>query len=373
MRNKIWILLCCVFGLNSVAAGQSSGKRQLVLQLATGGFVSFKSETSGTDNKFSNNSQAPTSLIYSEALTDENRIIHRVLSDGAGGVMFGYDLRIDSDRLTKKFSVAVLPAADAFRRSFLKRPPSTRASDLFATFPRSTTPQTLEDGDGLALELLVNSESGLKIVDVVRVAFDSSKLREPVLDAAPKDFTLDAVTLTIKNYDLYIDGAFAGKGRASTICTGSLLWFYVPDRGRFIVSLSARSGYSFTKIGLLDRNRIEFSYKDHYYEWISSESISPIDGPWNVWVLSDPAYTPLFSSAKPLPPDEDKPPGFVEKLGEVMSSGSLPGVKLRIREPPGVTQNTSPVKANVRGRVQVGAADSMDHLLPKALIQKSRM
>ena len=363
MRNKIALLLGCALGLSFTVAGQSSGTRQLVLQVATGGFVSFKSETTGIDNKFSNTSQALTSLIYSKALTGENRIIHRVLSAGDGSVIFGYDLRIDSDALTKKFSVAVLPADDAFRRSFLK-PPLTSASNLFATFPRATTSQKLDDGDALALELLVNPASGLKIVDVVRVSFDPSTLREPSLDAAPKDFALDAVALTMNGYNLYIDGALAGKAKSSANCTGSLLWFYVPVQGRFIVSLLPRDGYTFKKIGLLDRNRIEFTYKDHHYEWISSEPISPINGPWNIWVLQDPNYTPLFSPEKPLPPDNDKSPGALEKLGDVMSSGGIPGVKLRIGGSARPAQNASPPPVKIKGRVQVGAADSMDHLLP---------
>src|SRR6185503_6899545 len=129
------------------------------------------------------------------------------------------------------------------RRSFLKDSAPLRAHEGFATFPKSTAPQTLDDGDAVSLELLVNRESGVKIVDVVKVTFDRSTLREKYLETAPKDFTLDAVALSVKSYELRIDGTLIGKSKSKLGCAGSLLWLYIPDRGRFIFSLVPRDGY----------------------------------------------------------------------------------------------------------------------------------
>ena len=47
MRSKLWILLICLHCLAFTAAAQSPAKRQLVLPIATGGFVAFRSETRG--------------------------------------------------------------------------------------------------------------------------------------------------------------------------------------------------------------------------------------------------------------------------------------------------------------------------------------
>ena len=201
MRNKFRILLLCIqlFGLTALA--QNPAKRQLVLQLANGGFVAFRSEMPG-----SNSTSSLTALLYAQAFAGENRIIHRVLTDAQQNVVFGYDLWINADPITKKFSVAVLPADEAFRRSFLKDFTPPRPNSAFATFPKSTTPQTLDDGDAVSLELLVNHESGAKIVDVVKVTFDRATLRESNLETVPKDFTLDAVALGVKNYSLLING-----------------------------------------------------------------------------------------------------------------------------------------------------------------------
>jgi hypothetical protein len=174
------------------------------MQLSSGGFVAFKSETPGSKDPGERKSLA--ALLYAQAFAGDNRIIHRVITDAEQNVVFGYDLWVNADPLTKKFSLAVLPADEAFRRSFLKDFTPPRPSSAFATFPKSTTPQTLDDGDAVSLDLLVNAESGVKIVDVVSVTFDRATLRESNPEAAPKDFTLDAVALGVKNYSLLING-----------------------------------------------------------------------------------------------------------------------------------------------------------------------
>ena len=195
-----------VSGLPSTA--QNPAKRQVVLQVSNGGFVAFRSETSAPGSKPLPDAKSLAALLYSQAFAGENRIIHRVLTDAQQNVVFGYDLWVSADPITKKFSVAVLPADEAFRRTFLKDFTPLRPNGAFATFPKSTSPQTLDDGDAVSLELLVNQESGVKIVDVVSVTFDRATLRESYLESAPKDFTLDAVALAVKNHQLLINGTW---------------------------------------------------------------------------------------------------------------------------------------------------------------------
>lgn len=365
MKNRIWPLLLCVHCLGLVVLAQVSPKRQVVLQVSNGGFVSFKSETSAIDDKHISDSQSLASLIHSQAVTDENFVVHRVLTDSEHRVIFGYDLWVNPNPVTRTFSLAVLPADEVFRRTFLKDS-ALKPTDPFATFPNSTKPQTLDDGDAVELELLVNEKAGVKIVDVVRVTFDSSRLFEKSL-VPPKDFTLDAVALSIKSYELFVDGTLTGKGKSTVGCTGALLWFYLPERGRFIFSLVPREGYAFLKAGILEGNRIEFVANGRHYEWVSNAPILPNGGTWNLWVLQDKSYTPLFGPDKPIPKDKDKDkgPNMLQKLsghiGTPNNTNSLseawPAAPPRGSR--GQDQTIVPV------RVMVGGADSMDHLLPK--------
>jgi hypothetical protein len=347
MRSKIWILLLCIPAFAFTARAQNPAKRQLVLQLANGGFVAFRSEMPANENSLA-------TLLYAQALAGENRIIHRVLTDAQQNVVFGYDLWISADPLTKKFSFAVLPADEAFRRTFLK--------GTFATFPKSTTPQTLDDGDAVSLELLVNRESGAKIVDVVSVTFDRTRLRESQLEAAPKDFTLEAVALGVKNYSLLLNGNEVGKSKSSIGCTGALLWLYIPGRGRFIFSLVPREGYDFAKVAVLDENRIAFTLDNEHYEWVSSDTILPTGGTWNLWVLRDTNYTPLFSAEDSEPRSVPKTRGVFSKIEDALTKQ---GAELIIGGQPIKSGNNRSIAVGPQ-RVMVGGADNMDNLLPKS-------
>ncbi len=350
MRSKIWILLLCIQAFGFTALAQNPAKRQLILQLANGGFVAFRSEMPGNSSTGS-----LAASLYAQAFTGENRIIHRVLTDAQQNVVFGYDLWVSADPITKKFSVAVLPADEAFRRSFLKN-----VNGAFATFPKSTTPQTLDDGDAVSLELLVNQESGAKIVDVVSVTFDRTRLRENNIESLPKDFTLDAVALGVKKYSLLLNGNEVSKSKSSIGCTGALLWLYIPERGRFIFSLVPREGYDFEKVAVLDENRIAFTIDNEHYEWVSSDSILPSGGTWNLWVLRDTNYTPLFSAEDSQPRPTPKNPNIFDRIEGVLTNQ---GATLMIGKPTAGRPKTTAVGPQ---RVMVGGADNMENLLPKS-------
>ena len=363
MRSRTLALLLCLHCLAIVSLAQNPAKRQLVLPISDGGgFVAFRSETSA--NAPAAASRSLSALLFSQAFAGEDRIIHRVLTNSERRVVFAYDLSVTSDPVTKKFRLVVLPADEAFRRSFLKDSAPVRAQESFATFPKSTAPQTLDDGDAVSLELLVNRESGVKIIDVVKVTFDRSILRENFLDAAPKDFSIDEVSsLSMKNYELAIDGVIIAKSKSKIGCAGSLLWFYVPDRGRFILSLSPREGYSFQKIGMVDGNRIEFELNGELYEWFSSDAIFPSGGAWNLWVLYDPNYTPLFMPQRNMPPPAtaQKGPSVFEKLEDKF----LTRQGIWLLRSVGVDKVFGKPAIDAPQRVMIGGADSMENLLPK--------
>jgi hypothetical protein len=150
-----------------------------------------------------------------------------------------------------------------------------------------------------------------------------------------------------------------GKSKSSIGCTGALLWFYVPERGRFIFSLVPREGYQFKKIAVLDDNKIEFSVNGERYEWVSSTSILPNGGTWNLWVLHDPDYTPLFGSETAPPRSAiKKGPNVFEKLDRALINQ---GAVLTL----GGTGKRDPTPLDVPQRVMIGGADRMQNLLPK--------
>ena len=368
MRSKALII---VLGLMSgMASAQEAARRQLIVPLAEGGFVAFKSETAWTDTKkVSPELQRVPAVLGSQALADNNRIIHRVLKDTGGRFIFGYDLSVVPNAAARQFKIVVSPLDSQYESKLRAGNPSEGEqpqSEIISTFPKATEPQTLDDGDAFSLDLLVNQSAGVKIVDVVRVSFDRANIWDNNPRTLPRDFTLDAVELSVKDYRLLVNGNVVSVGKSTRGAAGTLLWFYVQDRGRFIVSLVPRAGYGFQKVGVIEDNRIEFTASGSHYEWLSSSPILPGGGTWNLWVLHDPNYTPLFGSDPPPARKKD----VFEKLDAAVAANNDAAAKLRLPQQSALSNKSNKAAtvsppATEHPRVMVGGADRMENVWPK--------
>ena len=359
MRNKI---LALMFGLLVVPVpgnAQEDGARQQVVALAEGGFVAFKSETAGT-GKTNDVRIAPTlrRAIRSQALVGDDHVVHRVLIDPAGRYIFGYDLLIQSLAASKQFNVTVKPL-DAKTENELLAGGANGQSARIATLRKSTKPQVMDDGDSFALDLLVNENTGVKIIDFVKVSFERSNLWNNNPGTLPRDFSLDAFAFKFVDFRLLIDGNIVATGKPGSDFSGPLIWCYVEGHGRFIFSLVPREGYPFEKTGIINDNKIEFLVKDKHYEWLSSASILPGGGTWNVWVLHDPKYVP-FGSLK----SAKKEPNKLEKW-----DAAIKGAEAKILKPEVFTfeNKTDRTQSPRRFKVMVGAADRIENLWPRNL------
>jgi len=357
-----WTFCLLIF---SSAIAQETAKRQLIVPLAEGGFVAFKSETSWIDiKKASPDVQRVPAALASQALAGGNQVIHRVLANTAGRYIFGYDLWVVPNAASKQFKIVVGPIDPQFESQLRAGKPDEGVPpqiEIISTFPKSTEQQTLDDGDAFSLDLLVNQKTGVKIVDVVKVTFDRSHLWDVNPKTLPRDFTLDAVELAVKDYRLLVNGEVVSVGRSTNGCAGALLWFYVSDRGRFIFSLEPRKGYEFQKVGIIADNRIEFTVDGNHYEWLSSSPIVPQGGTWNLWVLSDPKYTPLFGS-DPVPA---KKKGVFEKLDDLVTVTQNSRGKINPQKTLATPATVQTPPVIERPRVMIGGADKIENLWPK--------
>lgn len=359
MRNKILVLVFGLLVLPALGNAQEDTARQQVVALAEGGFVAFKSEAAGT-GKTNDAGLAPTlrRAIRSQALVGDDRVVHRVLMDPGGRYIFGYDLLIQSLAASKQFKVTVKPL-DAKMENELLASADNSQSGRIATLRKSAKPQVMDDGDSFALDLLVNESTGVKIIDFVKVSFERSNLWNNNPGTLPRDFTLDAFAFKFVDFRLLIDGNIVASGKSGSDFSGALVWCYVEGHGRFIFSLVPREGYPFEKTGIINDNKIEFLVKDKHYEWLSSASILPGGGTWNVWVLHDPKYVPFGSTGSVT-----KGPNKLEKL-----DAAIKGAEAKIRKPEVFTFENKTHKTNVprRFKVMVGAADRIENLWPRNL------
>ena len=146
MRSKALALALYLLAFATMATAQETPKRQLIVPLAEGGFVAFKSETAWTDTKkAAPQLQRVPAVLSSRALADDNRIVHRVLKDTGGRFIFGYDLWVAPNSAAKQFKIVVRPL-DPQYESKLRAGNSSEGeppqSELISTFPKPTEPQT---------------------------------------------------------------------------------------------------------------------------------------------------------------------------------------------------------------------------------------
>ncbi len=359
LRALVLLVACA-----TAAAAQAANEHPLVIPLPeAAGFVSFQLVTT----RAARDADAPTSLpdlqaaLVPQALPGERNTIHRVLSDAAGNFVFGYDLTVEVIGPARKFKVCVRPLSPEFEQQLRARRRGDRAAQAplgATTLPRAPDAQTLDDGDAFALDLLVNAQTGVRVTDLVKVAVEAPRPRH----TAPRDFTVESVALALKDFRVTVNGEpTTGGGRGRT-CTGALVWFYLPGRGRFIFSLTPRDGYDFQKIGLIEDSKLSFDFHGEHYEWVSSAPVTGQPGSWYVWVLHDPTYTPEVAApaeldARGAAKYED--PSALKDVLNGRAPRTGPRVGYSVKNPRAEIDRQSPP------RVRVGAADRMENLLPK--------
>ncbi|MCA1642060.1 MAG: hypothetical protein LC785_08940 [Acidobacteria bacterium] len=301
--------------------------------------------------------------LLPQALLDEHNTIHRVVSDRDGSPVFGYDLVVEPDGEGRKFRVTAQPLAAEFERRLRARRGGAQANATpVPTLARAAAPQTLEDGDAVALDLLVNAQTGVRVVDVIKVAFE----RERLWQSAPRDFTLDSVQIALSDQRLLVNGELAPAARAPRPVSGALVWFYLPGRGRFVLSLAPREGYDFRKTAVVEDNRISFDYKGDHYELVSSAPVVGTGGDWFAWVLFDQSYTPEISSAEEIKRAAEGRGGETAEASPVKQAleGKTPQPPPRAGFDSRRAQEDA-ARASSARRVRFGAADRIENLMPK--------
>lgn len=361
MRSKtILLIIACLFPAATIAQ-RANPPEPVLVTLTEGGFVSFVNRPEWIDLRQAIRLRQLPAPLGSQALPDANQTIHRILRDRDGGFVFGYDLWISADRATKQFKIAIKPLDSRLETSL--RPNGPPASESPSTFPKSTEPQTLNDGSEFSVDLLINKSTGVKMVDIVKVSFDRSSLGGDGPGLRPRDFSADAVAMEMKDYSLFVNEELITTGKSKTGSSGALLWLYVPQRGRFIFSLVPRADYSFEKAGTVSGNKIEFTIRGERYEWLSSAPILREEGTWNLWVLTDPKYLPLMGETIAPPPQEK---GTFEKLDDKINT-VMQKSSVSVQTPSALRQGSlnKMEKSAARDKVMFGAADRIENLLPR--------
>jgi hypothetical protein len=333
------------------------GKSQLIVPMQSGAFVRIRTEADPPSAQ-----DATSNLLESE---DKPNLLHRVFVDSKNELFFGYELLVEPVAATRQFRVTVRPLSEEYLQQLRARPAfqKRRLHPSYNAAAFSATPQLINDGDTFALDVLRNPRTGAKIVDVIQLTLKDPGLQEAESDRPPSDFALEDVQLKVTNYTLRVNGEIV-KQRPSGGCAGALIWFALGERGRFILSLVPRPGYQFQKVGAVRHNTISFEWGGDTYEWESSLPVVGTGGNWNLWVLHDPDYSlDLFDRPAAAPPGEsDKT--FAQQHEEAVRQMKQRRTQAEFGAPPAEPEPKAANKTR-HVRVQIGAADGVEYLLPK--------
>lgn len=326
------ILLLCFFAVGALAQGGGRThhpERQFnaSCRLPNGIRVAFANET-----------EPPGAIQFALSMVETEAAggIHRVFIDEAAGVFFGYDVKVEPVPNTKQIRVFILPMSEEYEQRLRKRATfQTRSVNQDFKSPslfQTQTSHVVNDGDMLSIDALVNQSTGVKIVEIIKTSLEEIQLGgNPAKTDEVRDFSIDDVELTVMNYRLRVDGEVIAGDRPTGGCSGAVIWFYLPERGRFILSIRPHQGYDFQKIGVIGNNRISFTAGGEHYEWISTTPVVNMSGRFNLWVLHDSAYRPeLDELVARLQKDSDRVRQSGSKLKDVWKSGLLIGAADRI-------------------------------------------
>lgn len=317
----MWLSLLATAGIAAQAQDsvqtQEPGARRFTLLNGTRVVFSPHVDPGDASNRLSSRVQ----------LSDINAI-HRVLLDEERGVYFGYTVRVEPIANSNRFRLTFTPLAQEKAReltnsteirqldktfiaghSTIRDSNTTKVEDKTPEGPRYPGPQIIEDGDTIALDVLVNPKTGVKFAD--RITVSSQELSQS--DGSDRkqqarDFSLNDVELKVSDYQLLVNGKQLTSKITQSGVAGPLIWVYIPGHGRFAFSIKPLPEHNFEKVGLVEENKIVFTIKGERFEWRSKEPILGIagGGGFNVYVRHDPHFKPKFAMGGRQTADQNK-------------------------------------------------------------------
>jgi hypothetical protein len=208
--------------------------------------------------------------------------VNRYVTDLVNHVYFGYEIAVKPVEAGKRYRVAIGPLT--------LRPESIHSDGPLLTpvpLPKYPQPQIINAGDTIALDLLVNPANGQKLVDYIQISAGPAV-------SEPWDFSLENVQFRLVDPSLSLNGEpVPGAQERKADLSGALPWFYVPGKGRFILSIAAHEGYDFQKAGRISDDVLIFKWGGDQYEWSTAGPVMGHDGEWNLYVLYDASYIPV--------------------------------------------------------------------------------
>jgi hypothetical protein len=245
---------------------------------------------------------------------------HRFFRDDSTLTYFGYDLMIEPDTQPDTYKLSFFDLAIGPLDFGGGRVPTSKPSD-WKKLPLPALPatQTAHAGDRIDVPVWIDATTGQKVIDVVIVQsapqFPASitvangmmtgrvfsmplgapgRGREvPTVSGTAREFKVEDAEMHLMQPRVTINGesnpamAHGGSG-----ATGTLVWFYVPKHGRYVLSLAPRPELGFAKCGEVRGGSITFKIDSDDVALETFTPIAPGSSPYVLYVLHDKEWEP---------------------------------------------------------------------------------
>jgi len=285
MKSKMFFYLCLICGLcfgffSDIKAQDGS------VRFKSGITVVIKTETAPVDSTNSTHG----SVVFTSA--SENTM-HRLITDWKNKLYFGYDVVVTPQPEKDKFKVSIKPLS-------INPSKFVNVNNLVAqVLPKYPDEILVGDGDMITLEILENPQTRVKIFDLIKITTENLRGGNYFLERKPaRDFTIDDVELQLTNLEAFVNGEKIAKGGG---VSGANIYFYFQGKGRFIMSAFPRKGFDLQKIGVIENNKISFTFNGDSYKFVSTSPVLGTGGKWNLWILHDPDYRSSFNLSPSSP------------------------------------------------------------------------
>ena len=218
---------------------------------------------------------------------------HRFVLDRSQRRYFAYDVLVEPKNGSGAFQVRIEPfSLSAVDLAKMEIDPSWTYVPLLK-FP--LVPD-VRAGDNVAIDLLENPTTGQKVVDYF--VFKHSNATAVAELSPVRDLSLDDVEMRLEDFRISVNGTvLEASTRVGGSISGAALWFYLPERGRFVVSLLPNPKLGFRRAGEVTNALLSFTEGSDRYDIKSTSRIVPAGGRFNLYVLYDPEWRPTGDEA----------------------------------------------------------------------------
>ena len=236
----------------------------------------------------------------------------RILINRAAHTYLGYELILEPQEeegvylLTfGKLGITPLDVAATYSPQLAQASPAGPFTLL--PIPASPAPQLVHEGQTVTIDLLTDLATGDKLFDDVHIVLLHSTYvpRVPTAPGDARDFLATDADFEIFEPQASLNGKVqtaSGPGSLHDV-RSALPWFYFPDHGRFILSLTPRANHGFLKAGEVRGGRITFALDHDSVKIESIRAIASGNGVYNLYVLHEPDWEPVSDRQKDYPLD----------------------------------------------------------------------